>query len=462
MFSSKTRPGYCSRCQSWLGQEQQAAPAGRDIRAEVEAAEMMGDLVAASASFPAGIVLDVFRENLRGFIQDGGGAHRFRAAIDHSHIRNWVWRATIPRMDSFLKLARALNVSVVRLLTERIHGGSKLLQRRALQTPHKVSGGIVEAALQDAIQSGSPPALKDIATQLGYRTPASLQSRYPGLCGQIANSRQADVKASRPLRTPAMPVPRERIVTALIKELSAPGFTDLKAVAASVGLSSKRRLYKDFHELRTAIVAKNAQFRNRQGSPCGESALRAVIDGALHKAFDEQPIPTVAEVATRLGFADARPVDWRFPELTAALRSRRHRAGPTPARGDRVSERVRQRLTEALAESPPPSCSEIVKSLAGHRTQIREDFPDLWRDLRKRYVEDKRYTRQLKQQAFAGDVCCAVAELHKQGLHPSVRLVLASIPEPRFRSGRVVGEAIHLARLKLSIELYADYRVGHA
>jgi hypothetical protein len=131
-------------------------------------------------------------------------------------------------------------------------------------------------------------------------------------------------------------------------------------------------------------------------------------------------------------------------------------------RGHRVSERVRQRLTEALAESPPPSCSEIVKGLAGHRTQIREDFPDLWRDLRKRYVEDKRYTRQLKQQAFTDDVCCAVAELHSQGFYPTVRLVLASMPEPGFRSEAVVAEAIHLAQRKLAIGLYADDREGHA
>ena len=56
------------------------------------------------------------------------------------------------------------------------------------------------------------------------------------------------------------------------------------------------------------------------------------------------------------------------------LRARRGRVAQRKS-GRRVSERVRQTLTEALGELPPPSCAEVVRRLAGHRTQIREDFP---------------------------------------------------------------------------------------
>jgi hypothetical protein len=58
-------------------------------------------------------------------------------------------------------------------------------------------------------------------------------------------------------------VPRDRIEKALIEELRKADFTDLRAAAASVGLSSKRRLYKDFRDLRLAIVAKNATIKKR-------------------------------------------------------------------------------------------------------------------------------------------------------------------------------------------------------
>ena len=459
VFSSKARPGHCSRCQSWLGREPKATPFGTDIGAQIRVAEMVGELLAASASFPAGVTLDVFRENVRRHAQKAGGAVRFHAAIHHPYIRGWTRRANVPRLDSLVELSRSLNVSVVRLLTERIDGGKDPDQKRVSQTQPRVAGSIVEKALQTALQSDIPPPLKEIANQLGYRTAASLQSRYPVLCSEVATRRLSGLKAYR-TRSPVTPVPRDRIEKALIRELSEPGFTDLKAVAASVGLSSKRRLYKDFRELRMAIVVKNAQFKNRRGRSCGDSTLRAVIDGALRAAFDERPIPTVTEVARRLGFAAVRPVTSRFPELTAELRSCRHRLGTTRCR-DQIIERVRQRLSEALAESPPPSCSEIVSSLAGHRTQIREDFPDLWSALRKRYVEHKQQAHHSKRQAFADDVLRAVAELHRKGLYPTVQLVLASIPAPRFRSVDIVAEAVHLARRKLSIEPYLNRR-GHA
>ena len=91
-----------------------------------------------------------------------------------------------------------------------------------------------------------------------------------------------------------VPVPRDRIEKALITELRKPGFTDLPAVAASVGLSSPRRFYKNFRDLRLAIVAKNAVIKNRR---------RETIRAALEAAFNEQPVPTVADVARRLGYA---------------------------------------------------------------------------------------------------------------------------------------------------------------
>jgi hypothetical protein len=80
-------------------------------------------------------------------------------------------------------------------------------------------------------------------------------------------------------------------------------------------LSSKRRLYKDFHDLRSAIVAKNAALRRQRFE---------AIEKALTAAFHERPVPSVAELARRLGFAGARPVASRFPELLATLASHQH------------------------------------------------------------------------------------------------------------------------------------------
>jgi hypothetical protein len=175
------------------------------------------------------------------------------------------------------------------------------------------------------------------------------------------------------------------------------------------------------------------------------------IRAALAAAFDEQPVPTVAEVARRLGYATVKPVTSRFPKLTMEFRVHRRRITRIRS-GRRVSERVRQRLTEALGEFPPPSCAEVVRRLAGHRTQIREDFPDLWRALRERHVEHMQQVRRAKREAFAGEVYRTVMKLHREGIYPIVRLVLAAIPEPQFRSWEIVAETIRLARRELSIK----------
>lgn len=453
VFSSKTRPGHCSRCQCWLGREQKAIEMKADLGEQIAVAEMVGELLAASLSLPTGFNLDVFRENVRSYTREAGGCLRFRPAMQHRHIRGWIRRMNIPRLDSLVELSRSQKVSVVDLLTERIARGNNLNQKRVSQTQHRVASSVVEEALQAALRTSIPPPLPEIASQLGYRSVAPLQSRFRVLCNEIA-SRRSGLNSFR-ARSSAIPVPRDRIEKALMEELSKPGFTDLKAVAASVGLSSKRRLYKDFRDLRVAIVTKNAQF-NRRGTPSGEGILRSAIEGALRAAFNEETVPTVMEVALRLGFAGVRPVTSRFPELTTELRSCR-RSARLAQRGHPVSEHIRQILSDALAESPAPSCSEIVKRVAGHRTQMREAFPDLWSALRTRHVEHKREVRSSRRQAFADDVFRAVEALHQQGVYPSVQLVLASIPAPQFRSENIVAEAVHLAQRKLLIKASAAY-----
>jgi hypothetical protein len=207
-------------------------------------------------------------------------------------------------------------------------------------------------------------------------------------------------------------------------------------------------LYKDFHDLRPAIIAKNAAIRKHRV---------AAIENSLRAALNEQPVPTVTELAGRLGFAGVKPLTSRFPQLTAQLRAHRLRA-MQPKRVRRINERVRQKLTEALTESPPPSCAEVVRRLAGHRTQIRKDFPDLWCAVHARYVEHRREMYRSQRRAVATEVYHAIAELHQRGVYPTVRLVLASMSGPQSWSRHIVGEIVRLARHELSIESHETYR----
>ena len=65
-----------------------------------------------------------------------------------------------------------------------------------------------------------------------------------------------------------MTVPRERVERALVEALNKDDLTNLRTVAASVGLTSTRRFYKDFRDLRLAIVAKNRGIRKQWLQDC--------------------------------------------------------------------------------------------------------------------------------------------------------------------------------------------------
>ncbi len=453
MFSSRSRPGYCSQCYRWLGCDPQTFTSGSDLTEQIAVAETIGALLVEAITLPTHLGVDLFRENVRGFVREIGGYRRFRAEGHSSHVRDWIRYAIIPRMDSLVKLCRSRNVSLIHLLTQRIQGGNQPDQKRTVKAHYRVAASAVEAALQAARQPTLTPPLQEIAKQLGYRTVTSLQYRFPALCSEIADRARKQTRTRDPRHCSSKaPVPNDEIEQALIKELHKASFTSLQAAALSVGLSSKRRLYKDgFRDLRLAIVAKNAAIRNQRVNG-SENSLRA--------AFDESPIPTVTEVARRLGFATVKPLTSRFPELAAELRSRRLHPRPAPRvhgvsrRGHQVSPRVHQKLTEALVEYPPPSCAAIVRRLAGHRTQIRQDFPDLWGTIHKRYVEHRREMRQSLRQAAAREVYRVVAELHHRGVYPTIRLVLASIERPHSWSCCMISETVRLVRNELSIQPY--------
>jgi hypothetical protein len=56
------------------------------------------------------------------------------------------------------------------------------------------------------------------------------------------------------------------------------------------------------------------------------------------------------------------------------------------------------------------------------------------------------------REAFAAQVHRAVTELQRRGAYPTLRLVLATIPQPKFRSMELIAETLRLVRHELSIK----------
>jgi hypothetical protein len=271
-------------------------------------ASMAGELLARAIDLPAGFGLDRFRENTR--LMAGKGA--FRGEFRNRNVRGWTNRASAPRMDSLAFLSLRAGVSMFHLLTGRIAFGDAPASQHSPYAHPRVEDSIVESALNAALQAELPRRLEEIAADLGYGSVAPLQTRFRDLCRRIIAKRAEWNKGA--YRPPITPVPKECIEQALSAAIAEEAPVNLRAVAAGVGLHNKRRLYKGFHDLRRALVAKNGLLRRRRWEP---------IENALRTAPDEAPVPTVTDVARRLGFKSVTRITKRFPDLSEALKRRR-------------------------------------------------------------------------------------------------------------------------------------------
>jgi hypothetical protein len=324
VFAPRMRPGYCSRCQAWLGRAPESC-AG-DQSEPVHIAQLVGELVAASPRIPSGFGLDQFRENTRTFRR----CRQLHAIVEHRNGRGWT-RRNAPRMDSLVLLSLHQNTSMLLLLTERV--AIEVSTTRSNPHAHyRVPGLRIEEALQTALREHVPPSLAEIATRLGYRTVAPLQFRFHDLCHAITRKRRANLKLSSIPAT--VPIPRDRVEQALSEALSKDGPISLTSLAKSIGLRNKRRLYKGFHDLRHAVVAKNRAHR-RQRTAAIESGLRAAVA--------ETPVPSLTEISRRFGLRSLSVLTRRFPDLSAQLKRHRQAA---------LVNGLHPSLISALCESP--------------------------------------------------------------------------------------------------------------
>ena len=232
---------------------------------------MVGALLATSPALPATLGL-IYSGRM--FVASSGTpavTGDFMLEVRHPHVRDWIRRTDVPRMSSLLKSCSQPECSLIRFLTERIDSArSSRFGRFIWKAHYRVAGNVVEAALRAALRSTCPRRhcadCEPFGISVGRPAPIPISSPLQRNCKA---EHELCARPSRPHPTKA-PVPKDRIEEALVAELTKPDYTDLRSVAASVGLSSARRLYKGFHDLRLAISAKNAAIKKRR---------REAIDG---------------------------------------------------------------------------------------------------------------------------------------------------------------------------------------
>ena len=165
---------------------------------------------------------------------------------------------------------------------------------------------------------------------------------------------------------------------------SAPQLDSVLELACRLGVTPRQLLTGDrnaVHERLATYTARDAEGYDRLKPPqvkFDTVRVRSVLEGTL--ASDEDPPPSLREVARRLGIVEVGGLYRRFPELSRAVSARFQaaRKNRTLARQDALREEVRQVVAALHAAGQYPSCN-VVRARLSHPAAFRNPVVrDAW------------------------------------------------------------------------------------
>ncbi len=274
---------------------------------------------------------------------------------------------------------------------ELVHAIVTKRQEYNLNIKKRLSADALRQALETILASDEepPPSILEVALRLGYRSVSALYSRFPELTHAIV----AKYQSYNPDKRAVMNSEELRQILESILDSKEEPPPSIQEVARSLGYRSETSLYGRFPELTRKIVAKyrayHSNYKQRMSSGELQEALEAVL------ASNEDPFPSIQEVAQRLGYHSKGPLYEQFPELAHAI-AVRCEDQDSNAKERRRLEELRQALEAVLAsnEDPPPSVPEVAQRL-GFRSErsLYRRLPELSREIAERYRKYK-FNRQ--------------------------------------------------------------------
>jgi AraC-like DNA-binding protein len=432
-LSARSRPGYCCRCQQWLGQQCALDWTSSAAQASLLVAHNIGHLLAACAE--TAFSGDLFKTNLRrciGSLTDGN-INRFCAAsgMTYDSAAHWLSANGRIRLELLLSVCTRLELSPLRFLTEPLvdtdfEPARDVIRRNTAHIRTRRAQIRINEHLTRALREEPPISLREVASQLGYSLTRSLRRRNPDVCNQISDRHR---KAT--IRTPAPPllatVPsNETIRRALRRALAQSPRVPVKTVARNLGFRNVVSLYNRFPDLCRAFAAANKTEKAERLAP-----MRAAVESAL----TEHPPPTACELATRLGCTDS-VLKYRFPELRAALLKR------LPERKRFMDEQLVNAIQRASIEEPAPSIEAVAQRVGKSEERLRTTHRDLWKLIKSRHRAQQQLEAASRRATFRAEIACAVVELRQRGITPSRLKVFASIPNPSMRSTSIIDQQI--------------------
>jgi hypothetical protein len=175
-----------------------------------------------------------------------------------------------------------------------------------------------------------------------------------------------------------------KITKTLLSALEEKPPPSVRQVARRLGFKEPLPLYLKHADLCKTLTAKNRDAHSPRVRRPGKRICHEASDvyNALQEALREEVLPSLEEIARRLGYACAGPLKYRFPDLCQLILSRRSKGNAKTA------------LENALAQTIPPSLIQVAKTVGYVQpSPLRARYPDLCDKLVARQVQRRAHER---------------------------------------------------------------------
>jgi TniQ len=438
-LSSNVRPGHCSRCRRWLGDNGEDQPSSEclqesgQLREQRWIVESIGELVARAPGLSNSLSLKSINENVEAvisrLIKGNGPAVPDLIEVRKKIVSFWRGGRSIPRLGFILKLCYRLDLSMADFMTAMINRLSCgiLVDETQPQNPKAPTKREAVAAwetnvrqtLEAALLEEPPPPLLEIAGRLGYASTWPLNRKYGDLSRGIAARYRKTIRENDSINLSLDEKQPSLLRQLLEQELSKENPCHPRWLAKKAGYRYVDPATRQFPELWWALLDKHRKYREEEKSKQHERER-----GMLVAALSEDPTPTISEIIRRLGARSHRTLIDRFPEECRAISEKHNRQTK-----DRLEE-LEAKLRAALSEHPRP-LTQVAASLPYNRNDCYRRWPELCRAIVARHTDYKSERARERKFALEEQVRQIALELYRRGLHPTKERVIPLLHNPQ-------------------------------
>lgn len=410
-----SRPGYCSKCQQWLGntacfKEKSCEVLKIDeVENNIWTATNIGALLSASSKLNAPLtrnqLADTLLKCINNFTQ--GNKSRFSHLLGYKRpitVRSWLVGKKLPSITSLLHICFCLNISLLDLVTGNINTAKSQ-----------------ESSLQQG--QNSSDFLNEKSSEVAQKT--SSQSIFSS--AREPKKQVLESQTNKPQRITSEDLQRIQASLEIIFEEAA--FKSLEKVANDFNIS-QTTLCKYFphqcKEISKAYVDKKMKEKIQR--------IKPIFEEIIEQSDYPPPLTEVCRIL-KISASNLRKV---LPDLCSLLHKKRASHRQTCI--DQRTQQAETTLKTVLEEDkrPPLSLKQVAETY-GYSTQILTVYaPNLCHQVSTRYSEYIKDERKLKIQQICKEVEAITFKLYAGGIYPSLSRVKTFIPSGYFREEEVI------------------------